>query len=69
MFEMKISFGSSPVVSETSNSSPKSQNNRDQIPCISALMNCEMRKTRIYLCVEKIILSSLSPLYDNLIYS
>jgi hypothetical protein len=39
MFEMKISFGSSPVVSETSNSSPKSQNNLDQIPCTSALMN------------------------------
>ena len=41
---MKISFGSSPVASETSNSSPKSQNNRDQIPCTSALINCEMMK-------------------------
>ena len=41
---MKISFGSSPVVSKTSNSSPKSQNNRDQMPCTSALMNCEMKK-------------------------
>lgn len=42
---MKISFGSSPVVSKTSNSSPKSQNNCDQIPCTSALMNCKMIKT------------------------
>lgn len=40
---MKISFGSSPVVSKTSNSSPKSQNNCDQIPCISALMNCKIK--------------------------
>lgn len=44
IFEMKISFGSSPVVSNTSNSSPKSQNNCDQIPCMSALMNCKIIK-------------------------
>lgn len=43
---MKISFGSSPVVSKTSNASPKSQNNCDQIPCISALMNCKMIKKK-----------------------
>lgn len=48
---MKISFGSSPVVSKTSNSSPKSQNNCDQIPCISALMNCKMIKTSSSLSV------------------
>jgi hypothetical protein len=53
MFEMKISFGSSPVVSETSNSSPKSQNKRDQIPCISALMNCEMAKISPFIYVKK----------------
>lgn len=48
---MKISFGSSPVVSKTSNSSPKSQNSCDQIPCISVLMNCKMIKTSLSLSV------------------
>lgn len=55
IFEMKISFGSSPVVSRTSNSSPKSQNNRDQTPCTSAQMNCEMTKTssNLYIYTRK----------------
>lgn len=69
---MKISFDSSPVVSKTSNSSPKSQNNRDQIPCISALMNCEMIKTSssssIYIKKKK-QLNFLRPFYDNFIYN
>ena len=56
---MKISFGSSPVVSKTSNSSPKSQNNRDQIPCTSALMNCEMKKQVIVLQCPGVALSEL----------
>lgn len=44
IFEMKISFGSSPVVSNTSNSSPKSQNKREHIPYTSALMNYETKQ-------------------------
>ena len=51
IFEMKISFGSSPVVSKTSNSSPKSQKSCDQIPCTSALMNCKMIKTSLSLFI------------------
>lgn len=44
IFEMKISFGSSPVVSNTSNSSPKSQNRREHMPYTSALMNYKTAK-------------------------
>ena len=41
---MKISLGSSPVGSETSNSSPKSQNTRTQMPYASQPMNWQGRK-------------------------
>lgn len=54
MFEMKISFGSSPVVSETSNSSPKSQNNLDQIPCTSALINWKEKNKFAYVNRKKL---------------
>lgn len=70
IFEMKISFGSSPVVSKTSNSSPKSQNNRDQIPCISALMNCKIVKKSSSLSIYiKKNSSTILGFYDNFTYN
>lgn len=45
IFCTKISLGSSPVGSETSNLSPKSQNTREQIPYTSVLINCKVKCT------------------------
>ena len=39
IFQMKNSFGSSPVESTTSNSGPKSQNAQLNTPCTPALIN------------------------------
>ena len=46
MLWMKISFGSSPVGSDTSKSSPKSQNTLTQTPWALQLMNCRGEGTQ-----------------------
>lgn len=43
IFQMKHSFGSSPVESSTSNSDPKSQNAQLNTPCTPALINCKLK--------------------------
>lgn len=51
---MKISLGSSPVGSDTSNSSPKSQNTRTQMPYASQPMNWKGHKVKLLIHRQKV---------------
>lgn len=67
IFWMKISLGSSPVGSDTTNSSPKSQNTRTQMPWAPPQMNWRRTKcNNVWLVVRwKVYINHFGVLYGQ----